>query len=117
MKYIRDGVVQDTVPNACGHFCADCDQMAYRIMLVLIQGVNHEVPLCREHYLEACDIQPVLGYKPAKQRINATGPAAKPNATAVNKPFEIVELRRSSAPRQRMLPAHDEIEVEPLLTA
>jgi hypothetical protein len=117
MKYIREGVVQDTVRNACGHFCADCNQMAYSIMLVLIRGVNHEVPLCREHYLEACDIQPVLGYKPAKHRRNAADPAAKPNATAGNKPFQVVELRSNSASRQRMLPARDGIELEPLLTA
>jgi hypothetical protein len=117
MKYIREGVVQDTVRNACGHFCADCNQMAYRIMLVLIREVNHEVSLCREHYIEACDIQPVLGYKPAKHRRNAADPAAKPNATAGNKPFQVVELRRNSASRQRMLPARDGIELEPLLTA
>jgi hypothetical protein len=92
MKYIREGVVQDTVRNACGHFCADCNQMAYRIMLVLIREVNHEVSLCREHYIEACDIQPVLGYKPAKHRRNAADPAAKPNATAGNKPFQVVEF-------------------------
>lgn len=117
MKYIREGVVQDTVPNGSGRFCADCDQMAYRIMLVLIRGVNREVPLCREHYLEACDIQPVLGYKPAKQRRNTVGPPAKPNATVVNKPFEVVELRGNSASRQRTLRDRDGIGLEPLLTA
>lgn len=117
MKYIREGVIQDTVPNASGHFCADCGQMAYRIMLVLIRGVNHNVPLCREHYLEACDIQPVLGYKLAKQRRNAANPAATPNATAANKRLEVVELRSNSASRQRMLPTRDGIELEPLLTA
>ncbi len=117
MKYIREGVIQDTVPNGCGRLCADCDQTAYRIMLVLIQGVNHEVPLCREHYLEACDIQPVLGYKPAKHRRNVADPSAKLNATAANKPFEVVELRGNSTSRQRTLRDRDGIGLEPLLTA
>jgi hypothetical protein len=63
MIHIRAGIIQDTIPNHYGDACTDCSEPAYRVMIVLIRGVRREVPLCAAHYMEACDMQPVMGYK------------------------------------------------------
>lgn len=72
MKCIT-GVIRTTLPNLHGKVCLDCDQLAYRIMVVSTNECDREVPLCTRHYLQACDTQPVIGMQSRRASAKVAG--------------------------------------------
>jgi hypothetical protein len=39
-------------PNFSGLYCAECEQIAFRIVTVIVNGKAQQKPLCGAHYLQ-----------------------------------------------------------------
>ena len=60
MKLTADGIIRNIEPNITGTVCAECDQIAFRIVIAGPYEETLKIPLCGKHYVDACLAHPIL---------------------------------------------------------
>lgn len=51
MRTTLDGIIHGALINMDGLLCQKCGQIAFRILMVNVGGVEGTVPLCGRHYI------------------------------------------------------------------
>jgi hypothetical protein len=52
MKVSAPSAIKSATSNYSGLYCRECGQIAFRIVVVVVDEKEEEVPLCGRHYLE-----------------------------------------------------------------
>jgi hypothetical protein len=53
MQVVPPSSIKSVTSTYSGLHCRECGQIAYRIVVVLIDEKEEKIPLCGRHYLEA----------------------------------------------------------------